>query len=87
MGKICFRQGWLGSARRNFNAPRVKTAAAALKDFLGYRIFLGLDKTAEGQVPPKKGDPSADDAGPPADAGPPGDAGPPDFVAGFEIEF
>jgi hypothetical protein len=82
--KICFRQGWLGSTRRNFNGPRVITAASALKGFLDYRIFLGLDKTAEGQVPPKRADEAPPDDG---DDGPPDDGGPPGFVAGLELEF
>jgi hypothetical protein len=82
--KISFRQGWLGSPRRNFNSERIDSAASALKSFISYRIFLGLDAQAIGQVPPPKAD---DDAPPGDDEGAPDDAGPPGFVTGLDIEI
>jgi hypothetical protein len=69
--KICFREGWLGSPRRNTNQPYTRNAAHALKSFLGYRIFIGLDAMSAGQLPPKK------KAEPPPDGG-----SPPGFITG-----
>jgi len=84
--KICWREGWLGSARRNTNFPRTNTAASALSKFLAYRVWLGLDKEATGQLPIKIED--DEDVGmPPPDDGPPDLGDPPGFVASDDFPF
>jgi hypothetical protein len=79
--KICWRQGWLDSECRNHTPPKVTPGKKEAENLLSYRIFIGLDARAEGQVPPKDPFTGDDDDGPPDDAGPPGDEdGPPEFV-------
>lgn len=81
--KICFREGWFGSARRNTNQPYTRNAKNALNSFLNYRFFLGLDAQAVGQVPPSKDD----EALPGDDEGPPDDGGPPGFITGDDLPW
>jgi hypothetical protein len=78
--KICWREGWLGSPRRNTNDPVVTRAQKEADSLFSYRIFLGLDAKAEGQVPPKDPFTAEAEDEPSDDEGPPGDGGPPGFV-------
>jgi hypothetical protein len=52
--KVCWREGWFGSTRRNTNDARRDGAAMELADFILYRASLGVDVSAVGQKPPKK---------------------------------
>jgi hypothetical protein len=83
--KICWREGWLGSARRNMRHPRTREAAAAVQNLVSYRIRLGLDKKSAGQSLKKAGA----GAGGTTDSGqpPPGAPPPPASASDDDIPF
>jgi hypothetical protein len=86
--KVAWREGWLGSPRRNRNENVVIGASHELANFLLYRTSLGLDKFSDGQLPPKKSKKLKAKAPPPDDGQPPDQSGaPPGFVAGDAIPF